>query len=115
MKAEVEMMLKSFPSAIATLNQIMELQPDNPTALLNRAIAEIQLNQYQTAKDDYKALRRIMPHQPYVADYGLAEIAAREKNPTAEIRWLKRYLNSAPDDLPEYSQAKQRLKKLESH
>ncbi len=114
-KAEVEMMLKSFEPAIATLNQIMVLQPANSTALLNRAIAEIQLNQMQAAKDDYKALRKLMPRQPYVADFGLAEIAAREKNPAAEIRWLKRYLDFAPDDLPEYQQAKQRLRKLESH
>ena len=60
-------------------------------------------------------MRKLLPRQPYVADFGLAEIAAREKNPAAEIRWLKRYLDFAPDDLPEYQQAKQRLRKLESH
>ena len=114
-KAEVQMMLKSFQPAIATLNQMLELQPGNQTALLNRAIAEIQLNQFQAAKDDYKALRKLMPRQSYVADYGLAEIAARQKHPAEEIRCLKRYLNSAPDDQPEYQQVKQRLKKLESH
>jgi len=114
-KAEVQMMLKSFQPAIATLNQIMELQPGNGTALLNRAIAEVQINQFQAAKDDYKALRKLLPHQSYVADYGLAEIAARQKHPAEQIRWLKRYLDSAPDDLPEYQQVKQKLKKLESH
>ena len=114
-KAEVQMMLKSFAPAIATLNKIMELQPGNQTALLNRAIAEIQLNQFQAAKDDYKALRKLLPRQSYVADYGLAEIAARQKHPAEQIRFLKRYLDSAPDDLPEYQQVKQQLKKLESH
>ncbi len=114
-KAEVQMMLKSFQPAIATLNHILELQPGNATALLNRAIAEIQLNQFQAAKDDYKALRKLLPHQSYVSDYGLAEIAARQKHPAEEIRYLKRYLDAAPNDVPEYQQVKQQLRKLESH
>jgi tetratricopeptide (TPR) repeat protein len=114
-KAEVEMMLKSFPASIATLSQIMELQPNNATALLNRAIAEVQVNQFQAAREDYKALRKLMPRQLYVADYGLADIAARQKNTTEQIRCLKRYLDSAPDDLPEYQQVKKQLRKLESH
>ena len=80
-KAEVEMQLTSFQSGITTLNKVMELQPGNPTALLNRAVAEIELKQFPAAKDDYKALRKLMPQQPYVADFGLANVAAREKNP----------------------------------
>ena len=113
-KAEVEMMLKSFAPAIATLSRLLELQPANPTAVLNRAIAEIQLNQIPAAKEDYKALRKLLPQQAYAIEYGLAEIAAREKNRPEEIRRLKRYLDSAPDDLPEYQQVKTRLRKLES-
>jgi predicted Zn-dependent protease len=107
-------MLKSFEPAIATLNQVMDLQPGNSTALLNRAIAEVQLNQFQAAKDDYKGLRKLMPHQPYVADYGLAEIAARQQHTNEEIRCLKRYLDTAPDDSPEYQQVRQELRKVES-
>ncbi|MGP8199817.1 MAG: tetratricopeptide repeat protein [Limisphaerales bacterium] len=113
-KAEVQMMLKSFQAAIATLGQIMDLQQGNATAVLNRAIAEIQLGQFQAAKDDYKTLRKLLPNQTYVVDYGLAEIAARQKHPSEEIRSLKRYLSSAPDDAPEYQSARQRLRKLES-
>ena len=113
-KAEVQMMLKSFQQAIATLGQILDLQQGNATALLNRAIAEIQLGQFQAAKDDYKTLRRIMPNQTYVVDYGLAEIAARQKHPAEEIRSLKRYLSSAPDDATEYQSSRLRLRKLES-
>ena len=113
-KAELQMMLKSFQDSITTLNQIMDLQPHNPTAVLNRAIAETQINQLPAAKDDYKALRKLMPHQVYVADYGLADIAARQKNTAEEIRCLKRYLETAPDDAPEYQQVKQQLRKLES-
>jgi tetratricopeptide (TPR) repeat protein len=113
-KAEVQMMLKSFQPAIATLSQILVLQQGNATALLNRAIAEIQLGQFQAAKDDYKMLRKLMPNQTYVVDYGLADIAARQKLPVEEIRSLKRFLSSAPEDAPEYQTARQRLRKLES-
>lgn len=114
-KAEVEMMLKSFKAAIDTLTKIIELQPANATALLNRAVAEIQLRQYQAAKDDLKSLRKLVPNQRYMADYGLADVAAREGNTAEEIRCLKRYLDVAPDDLPDYQRIKQRLRKLESH
>lgn len=113
-KAEVQMMLKDFPSSITTLNQVIDLQPENQTALLNRAIAENQLHQFQASKRDYNALRRLMRQQPWVIEYGLAQIALEEKNPADEIRHLKRYLDSAPDDTQEYQQVRQRLRKLES-
>jgi tetratricopeptide (TPR) repeat protein len=114
-KAEVEMMLKSFKAAIVTLNKILDLQPGNATAVLNRAVAEIQLAQYQAAKDDFRSLRKLVPTQRYMADYGLADVANREGNTAEEIRCLKRYLDIAPDDIPDYQQIKQRLRRLESH
>jgi tetratricopeptide (TPR) repeat protein len=113
-KAEVEMMLKSFEASIATLTQIIAAQPANPTALLNRAIAEIQVKQYPAAKSDFKKLRKLLPNQIYVIDYGLADIAHLENNRGEEIRYLKHYLGSAPDDHAEYQQVKQRLRKLQS-
>jgi hypothetical protein len=50
-----------------------------------------------------------------MADYGLADVANREGNTAEEIRCLKRYLDIAPDDIPDYQQIKQRLRRLESH
>jgi tetratricopeptide (TPR) repeat protein len=112
-KAEVEIMLKSFDHGISTLNQVIAIQPDNATAILNRAIVEIQVNQMQAARDDYERLRRLMPDQPYVVDFGLAEIAAHTKDRAMEIHYLKRFLGSAPQEGPDYQQVLQRLKKLE--
>jgi tetratricopeptide (TPR) repeat protein len=114
-KAEVQMMLKSYAPAVATLDQIIQLQPSNPTALLNRAIAEVQLKRNQEAKDDYRSLRKLLPHQLYVVDYGLADIAASEKDSAEEKRCLRHYLKSAPDDTAEYNQVRKRLQKLEAH
>jgi predicted Zn-dependent protease len=112
-KAEVEIMLKSFDHGISTLNQVIAIQPDNATAILNRAIVEIQVNQMQAARDDYERLRRLMPDQPYVVDFGMAEIAAHTKDRAMEIHYLKRFLGSAPQEGPDYQQVLQRLKKLE--
>jgi tetratricopeptide (TPR) repeat protein len=114
-KAEVQMMLKSYEAAIATLDQYVQLQPFNPTALLNRAIAEVQVKRTQAAKDDYKALRKLLPNELYVVDYGLADIAAGEKDRAEEMRCLRHYLKVAPDDTAEYNQVKRRLQKLEGH
>lgn len=112
-KAELEMMLKSFQAGVDTLNKVIGLEPTNATAVLNRAIAEVQINQFAAAKSDYKTLRDLMPRQDYVVDFGLADIAAREKDRPEEIRCLKRYLSSAPENTFEYKQVQQRLKKLE--
>jgi predicted Zn-dependent protease len=108
------MMLSSFQPAIVTLTQILQIQPGNPTAILNRAIAEMKLKQFQAAKDDYKALRKYLPEQPYAVDYGLADIASQEKDKPEEIRRLRRYLDAAPENSTEYAMAKKRLRQLES-
>ena len=114
-KAEVEMMLKSYDASISTLGEIIQLQPSNPTALLNRALAEVQINRLDTAKKDYQELKKLLPDESYIIDLGLAEIARKEKNTSQEIHFLKRYLDSAPDDTPEYQRVQERLKKLEGH
>jgi tetratricopeptide (TPR) repeat protein len=114
-KAEIEMMMKSYEAGVATLREIIQLQPTNPTAQLNLAIAEMQLKKFDDAKKDYERLRKLMPQQSYVIEYGLADIASMEKKPAEEIHHLNLYLESAPDDTPEYQRAQQRLKKLEGH
>ena len=82
---------------------------------MNRALAEVQLKRIQAAKDDYKALRQLMPQQRYVIDYHMADIASLEKNIPEEIRCLKRYLRDAPVDTTEYDIVQKRLQTLESH
>jgi tetratricopeptide (TPR) repeat protein len=115
-KAEIEMMLKSYDAGIATLGELIALDPANPTAWLNRAIAEIQLNKLDAATKDYSGLKKLLPsQQQYIIDYGLAEIAHKEKNTAEEIRYLKRYLDEAPDDTPEYQRVQQRFVTLEAH
>jgi tetratricopeptide (TPR) repeat protein len=114
-KAEVQVLLKSYEGAIATMNQFLRLQPSDPSAFLMRAVAEVQLKQIQAAKNDYHAARQLMSSQAYMVDYGMADVAAAENDRAAEIRYLQSYLASAPPDNPSYNQVQQRLQRLERH
>jgi tetratricopeptide (TPR) repeat protein len=114
-KAELEIVVHSFKAAIATLGRVLQIQPKNYTALLNRALSEIQIKDFQAAKDDFKAMGKLLPHQSYLADYGLAEVAAAEKNKAEEMDFLKRCIHSAPEESSEFQSATNRLHELESH
>jgi tetratricopeptide (TPR) repeat protein len=114
-KAELEVLLHDYEKAIATLDTVLEIQPKNYTALLNRAVCEIQLKQFKAAKDDFIAMGKALPKQPYLAELGLADVAAAEKSKPEEIDHLKRCIRSAPEDSSEYQRATNRLAALEAH
>src|SRR5208283_3528522 len=97
-KAELEMTLRSFPAAIATLSQVLQIQPKSYTALLNRALAEIQVKQFLAAKDDLKAMGILLPDQAYLAEFYLADVAAAENNKSDEMDHLERCLRFAPKE-----------------
>jgi tetratricopeptide (TPR) repeat protein len=114
-KAEMQVMLGPLPTAVATLNGIIKIQPENTTALLNRATAEVQLKRLKAAKADFARLSDLMPQQRYVVDYHMADIERLENNIPEEIRCLKRYLRAAPEEAPDYDTVRKRLKTLEGH
>jgi tetratricopeptide (TPR) repeat protein len=114
-KAELEVLLHRYEAAISTLGDILQIQPKNYTALLNRAVSEIQLKQFQAARDDFKAMGKLLPRQPYLVEFGLADVAAAEKNKPEEIDHLKRCVRSAPEESSEYQRATNRLAELEAH
>jgi tetratricopeptide (TPR) repeat protein len=112
-KAEIQTRLQSYDTAAATLTKVLQLQPDNYLVLLNRAAAEIQIKQFQAAKDDYKKVGKLSSAQSYVADLGLADVAAAEKDVPEEMARLQRCVQSAPEDSGVYQIARQRLAKLQ--
>jgi tetratricopeptide (TPR) repeat protein len=114
-RAEMEVMLGSLDQAVTTLSQILKVQPENTTALLNRAVAEVQLKRMKEAKADYKKLAQLMPQQRYVVDYHMADVASLENDIPEEIRCLKSYLRAAPEETTEYAGVRKRLQSLESH
>jgi tetratricopeptide (TPR) repeat protein len=111
-KAEVEMMLHSFSAAVSTLSQVLVVQPKNYNALLNRATSEIEIKRFQAAKDDLKEIAKIHPRLTYLVEFGLADVAAAEKNKPDQIIYLKRCVRDAPKESSEYARATNQLAML---
>jgi tetratricopeptide (TPR) repeat protein len=114
-KADMEIKLRSYAAAVSTLSQFLRRQPNSCIALLDRGVCEIQLNQFQAATDDFKAMGKLLPEQPYLVEYGLADVAAGEKKQAEEIDHLKRCVRSAPEESSEYRRATNRLARLQRH
>ncbi len=88
--------LDDHENAAAAFTKVLELQKDNSTALLNRAIARLQSNKLDDAEGDYQELlRQFTPN--YRVYYGLGEIAYRKKNWRAAIAHYKDYLRYAQE------------------
>jgi len=112
-KAEIQTKLHSYADAASTLSQVLERQPKNFTALMNRAVTEIQLKRFPAAKDDFNELGKLLPEQPYLAEFGLAEVASAQTNQVDELEHLKQGVKSAPKNSSDYQQALKRIKALE--
>jgi tetratricopeptide (TPR) repeat protein len=112
-KAEVQSQLGDHNAAIASLNKALDLQPDNPRGLMNRAIAELQAGKYDDAKRDYKQLDNILPTPNFAVYYGLGEIASKTNDRSGAIKNFKKYLKYAPENSDEAKQVRERLQKLE--
>jgi tetratricopeptide (TPR) repeat protein len=111
-KSELQMLLKKYNDAIVTLTKALELDPENPVALVNRAISELEAGKIPEAKSDYMALEKILPNESYVVYYGLTQIAEKQKDDAAEKRYGKLYLKFAPHQTMEYTNVTLQLQKL---
>ncbi len=86
----------NYEAAEAAFTKVLELQKDNRTALLNRAIVRLQINRLDDAERDYRELlRQVTPN--YRVYYGLGEIAYRKKNWRAAAAHYKDYLRYAQE------------------
>ena len=112
-KAEMEMMLKKYNDAIATLTQVPQMVPEDPKPLLNRAISELEAGKIPQAKADYLAVDKMTPRPYYVIYYGLTQVAQSQKDKAAEARYGNLYLKYAPRNTSEYTNVTVELKKLE--
>lgn len=106
--AQLEIQLERYNEAIGSLSVLLQRQPENMAALLNRAIAELQAKKYPEAKRDYLTLSK-MPYKAFVVYYGLAEIAYQQKDKDDGIKNCKLYLKYAPTNTAEYKLVEKRL------
>jgi predicted Zn-dependent protease len=113
-KTEMQMMLKDYTNAILTSTTMVRQDPDSPIPLLNRAIAELQINRLDAAKKDYQAVEKLVTAPSPMVYYGLAQIAQKQTNKPDEIRYDKLYLAHAPRNTAEFTNVTQQLHKLEA-
>jgi tetratricopeptide (TPR) repeat protein len=101
---------KDFEHAIPVFTRTLELQTNYYTAWLNRAIAFLQSDRLDEAKQDCEAYQKVMP-TAYQVYFILQEIAWRKHDTNGCIRNCELYLSSSPP--PEEEKIiRERLKSL---
>jgi tetratricopeptide (TPR) repeat protein len=105
--------LQDYAGAVPPLNLVLQKEPQNEAALMNRAIAQLQLNKLDEAEKNYLALLEIVPRL-HSAFYGLGEIADRRQNRRKAIEYFEQFLQYAPPETVEIEVVRERLKVLKS-
>jgi predicted Zn-dependent protease len=98
-------------SAVEVLSRALELQSNNTPARLNRAIANLQLENLEDAQADYELLLLQFPNSHPIY-YGLGEIALRRNDTNQAIYNYQLYLSNAPPNTAEAQGIRQRLESL---
>ncbi len=110
-------------AALPYLDRALKIRPNDPTALLNRAIvhlnaAQLDINKLDPARldaalADYRTVESLLPSSYHVY-YGLGECYRLKGAKVEAIRYYKKYLESAPRGIPERRIIEQRIRDLES-
>ncbi len=101
------MHLKQYPEAIVSLTKAINLQTNYYDAIFNRAVAYLNLGEYEKAGSDYQQLQPLFPKSFQVA-YGLGEIAWRQKHTNDAVQYYTVYLDNAPTNTAEFNLIRQR-------
>ncbi len=114
-RAEMQMAIKDYEAAIITWTAMVQRDPANPAPLLNRAVSELQVNRLDAARNDFQAVEKMMPEPSPAVYYGLGQVARKQNDKTAELRYDRLYLRYAPHDTLEFTNLTQQVRKLEGH
>jgi tetratricopeptide (TPR) repeat protein len=97
-KGIIHMETKDDEKAIDDFTKALKIEPDSVAAIRNRAIVNLRAGHLKAAKEDYEVLQRAYPksHQVY---YGLAEVAAKQKDTAEAIKDYELYLKYAPTNV----------------
>lgn len=107
----LKIQMRDFAGAILPLNRLVQLNPEDPGALMNRAIAQLQANNLDAARRDYELLEKLTDTL-YQVHYGLGEIAYRQKDKKAALKYYGLYLKYAPTETQEYQQIAHRAEEV---
>jgi tetratricopeptide (TPR) repeat protein len=95
-KGVVHVRAKEYAEGIKLFTRLLATQTNNSLARFNRAIAYLQSDKLDDAKQDYEILQTQFP-ESFQVYFGLGEIAYRRKDTNAAIKYYESYLsNSAP-------------------
>ncbi len=112
-KGYIHLQLKDFDDSITYLSQAISLQPSNAVAVLDRAIAYLSTGKLDEAKNDYESLQLKFPYNPMI-NYGLGEIAYRQKDTNGAILHYETYMTNNPPNSAETQTIAERLKSLKN-
>lgn len=118
-KSVALMNLGLYDKAILPLNDIISVQTNNYLVILNRAVAYLQVSNLDAARRDYETVSKAAP-KAFQVYYGLGEIAYRQKDTAAAIKYYELYLANPPANVkePKYAEEakfiKARLKELKT-
>ena len=105
--------MQKFYQAIPPLNEALNQDTNNTDARLARAVAYLNVDKLQAAREDYQEVLRAVP-KTYPAYYGLADIAYQMKDTAALIENCRLYLSIAPPTAPEHEQVEAWLKEVKT-
>ena len=100
--------------AIERLGHALQIEPKNKGALINRAIAYLNLSQLQEAKEDYMRLKSLHANPVAAVEYGLAEVYWKETDYPKAREHYEAFLEIAPGDSREAETAAQRIRDIRS-
>lgn len=101
-RALILMQLGRHAPAAEVLTRVLDQEPANAVARVNRAIARLLLKQFAESKADYDRLMKD-GRETFQVRFGLAEIARQSKQTAEELRHLERYLELAPKNTAEHT------------
>jgi tetratricopeptide (TPR) repeat protein len=115
-RGNVSFQLKAYDDAIDAFTRVLATLTNNPSVLLNRALACLDSGRLDAARADYKTLQQSFTNsfQIQVA-FNLGEIAWRQHDTNEVIRNYKLYLASANTNTDEATNVIRRLRELKGH
>ena len=109
-QAALLILTRNAAAAIPVLDQVLALT-NLPAIRLNRAVAFLQLQNYDAAEQDYVQLENSSANQ-FNVEYGLATIATQRRDTNAIIQHLKRCLPHASPKSAQWNAAWTQLNAL---
>jgi len=110
LKGYALLQLRDYEHALAPLSDLLAVET-NPPASLARGFAYLQLSNLDAARQDFERAAQSLTNA-YPVFFNLAEIAYRQRDTAAAIKYGEFYLSNAPPNLPNAQIVKAHLLEL---